>query len=281
MKKNETTEKLMKFSEGAVANLTDAALFCTFYGLEVAFCGSPTSSAVWKAAARANKDLKELNYKSIKRAFSYLRRKGLIKTVKEKTYYIPKITKAGLIRLNSLFPIYDEERVWDGKFYMVTYDIPITKNKDRNILREYLKKLGAAALQDSTYISPYNMRETLYGFIEDRGLHGQILISELDKNGSIGDETFEEVIERVYGLRKLNSEYKDFIKEYKNIGNVSSSRIAFHFMSILQDDPQLPFEILPEWWVGDDAYKLFKSKVKNIGNSLEEAFKILEEKGLS
>jgi len=276
MKKKEMTNNLLHYSEGVLSSLTDAALFCTFYGLEVAFCGSRSSSAVWKAARNANQDLEEFNYKSIRRSFYYLKRKGLVETVKEKSYYIPKITAAGKKKLESTFAVYDEKRVWDGKFYIVTYDVPTYQNADRDILRNYLKKLGAGPLQDSTYLTPYNIRETIRNFVEERDLSGQVLISELDRNGSIGDESFEEVIERVYELRELNSRYQEFIKDNKNKKGRSRLKIAFQFTSILQDDPQLPFEILPNWWVGDRAYRLFKSVVRRIDEVMIEGLEKLD-----
>ena len=65
-----------------------------------------------------------------------------------------------------------------------------------------------------------------------------------------------ELIDRVYKLSNLNSRYEDFIEKALK-GYCLTSQLKFLYLSILEDDPQLPFQILPEWWLGDKAQEAF------------------------
>lgn len=261
MPKSELKEKVLDLSEGLLPKMTDVVLFCVFYGLELSLAGYGSKNA-WRATTKASKDLKEFNYEIIRRALYQIKKRGLVTYIREETYLKPEITKMGKRRLESLFPVFDEERVWNGKFYLVNYDIPTKKNPDRDTLREHLRKIGCGLMLHSTWIAPYDPRETLRKFIKERGLSGAVIISELGKDGSIGEIPLEEILERVYKLSELNDRYDDFIEKYKNgVGESSKTKMAFEYMSILKDDPQLPFELEPRGFLGFKAYKLFKKLV--------------------
>lgn len=45
--------------------------------------------------------------------------------------------------------------IWDGYWRVVIFDIPENNRQARNLLREYLKKLGFYALQKSVFVHPY------------------------------------------------------------------------------------------------------------------------------
>ncbi len=116
-------------------------------------------------------------------------------------------------------------------------------------------------LQASVWLTPYNPKEVLREFIEERKLAGQVLISDLGEDGSIGEEDLRELVVRVYNLEDLENRYVEFIQKWggkKKLNDSEKTRIYFAFTSILMGDPQLPFELLPEDWAGNNAYKLFR-----------------------
>lgn len=265
MERKELKETILKVSEGMVANLTDFLLAQLFFGFEMAVSGRRSPYAIERAMEKAYfEDLADINYQQIKQTIYNLKKKGLVRYIKREKILLPQITATGKKRLADLFPTYDEKRIWDNRIYLVTYDIPEKKKTDRDILREYLKKIGCGMLQASVWLTPYNPKEALREFIQERGLAGQVLISDLGEDGNIGEEDLKELIVRVYNLNELNSRYFEFIQnwqERKNLNSLEKTKINFALISILIDDPQLPFELLPEEWVGDRAYKLLKSLV--------------------
>ncbi|HBL51905.1 MAG TPA: CRISPR-associated endonuclease Cas2 [Candidatus Blackburnbacteria bacterium] len=249
-----SSSKVFKVTEGFVSTFTDLTLLLIYYGFES--YQARNMKGAEKAAENAWNELSEVNYESIKRALRQLRRKGLIETAKNSLLEPTRITKEGVEKIRSMMPIYRKSRTWDGKFYLVTYDIPTKRNRDRDKLREYLKKIGCGLLQESLWITPYNPTQIIREYIKERGLQGMVLVSQLGKDGSVGEMDVNELIDRVYKLSNLNSRYEDFIEKALK-GYCLTSQLKFLYLSILEDDPQLPFQILPEWWLGDKAQEAF------------------------
>jgi DNA-binding transcriptional regulator PaaX len=258
MGRRKTKLAVEEISKGVLSTATNLVLFALFYGAEYAGGASPTSRGAWRAHDKALEDLASLDLSTAKNAFNNLRAQGLIETVKGKRIE-HKITAAGKRKLEEALPVYDEERAWDGKIYLITYDVPEKQKSDREVLRDFLlKRLGCAMLQKSVWLTVYNPAGVLRGFIEERGLAGFVLVSSLGKDGSVGQKSVRGLVSDVYDLKRLNDDYKAFIWEYDGKKDLNRSAAIFEFLSILQRDPQLPFELLPRDWKGGEAYSLFK-----------------------
>ena len=250
----------LKISEGLVTNIADLVLFqLLFLGASTGKSASP--SDIWRAYNEASDAWAELDYGAFKRAFQRLRRKGFVETVKEVAYFKPQITKEGYQRLRELLPTYKKKRTWDKRIYLITYDIAEERRDDRDLLRETLKKIGCAYLQNSVWLTPYNPKGILETFAKEKGLHGAIIVSDTGTDGAVGDRSLKELIREVYNLDELNFQYKDFLREFSHSRKkASSDTIAARYLSILKDDPQLPFELLPPDWCGDEAYELYEER---------------------
>ena len=244
---------IRKVSEGVLEKAVDVTLVSIFYGFEFGFTGGKGE----KAGVEAFKSLEDFNYQTIRRSFIYLRQKGFIQSVKEELT-LPKITTEGKKRLESLIPRYDEKRTWDGRIYLIIYDLPIERNNERSYLRDFLKKIGCGMLQQSVWLTPYNPTKLIQEFVEERNLgEDLILVSSLGKGKTIGDWSLKELIEKVFNVQELNERYKKFIFKVEK-GDLLRTQLIFTFLSILKDDPQLPFKLLPEDWIGERAYHLFQ-----------------------
>jgi phenylacetic acid degradation operon negative regulatory protein len=244
--------KVLKISEGILETVVDVVL------LEMAYVGiaaTTFSRNTWEPAVKADRFLEEINYQTIKRAIEEARKKGWLKRTGRRRVW-PEITVEGKKRLNSLVPQYDEKRIWDHRLYLVTYDIPETRKNDRELLREYLKRIGAGMIQESVWLTPYNPREVLREFIEERKLRGAIIISDVGKDGSIGEEDIKDLVIRVYRLNEINKKYQEFLEKFDD-SQAKLWEVAFSYWAILKNDPQLPFELLPSDWLGEKAQQLF------------------------
>ena len=60
----------------------------------------------------------------------------------------------------------NKKRKWDGKWYVVMYDIPEKKRKLREILLARLKALGFIELQQSVFVYPHDCRNEIEFVIE-------------------------------------------------------------------------------------------------------------------
>lgn len=259
MRKKELKEISLKLSEGLLRTITDTVLF-TFY-LSMSSFGKPgTSRGTHRAFEEAEEALSEINYQTIKRAIFQLRKKGFVRYKRRYSQETLDITKEGIARLKELVPSYKSKRTWDGHVYLITYDIPEKQRYKREILRFFIIRLGGVKLQESVFLIPYNPRMSLKSFIEERNLRGVVIISDLGQDATIGEEDLKTLIGRLYHLNALNERYKEFIHTYKIERNSQFGDAATKYLSILRDDPQLPFELLSDDWRGDEAYKLFKRK---------------------
>lgn len=262
MKREKIKEKVYDLSCGVLATAIDAVLFSLLYMGELSTAGY-SSPGVARAADDAFEKLMAagIDKETIKRAIYKATHKGLIRRQRKKDRTFWEITKEGKKRLNNLTPQYDEERVWDRRIYLIAYDIPEKRHQDRNLFRKFLKRIGCGMLQASVWLTPYNPKGTLKEFIKEKRLSGAVIVSDIGQDGSVGEEDLDDLIERVYHLGQLNNRYENFIYEVRN-KNLDKKQIAFKFLSILADDPQLPFELLPYDWQGKKAYELYKEKCK-------------------
>lgn len=247
-----------KFCEGIVERAVDMVLLTIYFNMEFP---SNVRNKRGMIEEKVQEDLEEFNYQTFKRACNRLKQKGFIQLIKEADT-LPKITEAGEKRVKRLIPFYDKKRIWDGRIYLVTYDLPVKKNKERDCLRIFLKRIGCGMLQQSIWVTPYNPTILLKEFIEEHDLLEElVLVSSVERNGAIGGMTFSELIEKVYDLSSINEKYKVFIKEAENNKETRKKSLIFQFLSILRVDPQLPFELLPGDWAGREAYRLFKGLI--------------------
>ncbi|MBI4066757.1 hypothetical protein HY407_00080 [Candidatus Gottesmanbacteria bacterium] len=254
-------EKIGKMTEGVLAEATDMTLWLFAY---FAAGSMNFSRNTWRNRIAADDFISKINYETIKNSLENLRRKGYIKRNGRKKAW-PEITLQGRKRLESILPEYDEKRIWDGKIYLLTYDIPEKRKQDREILRRYARKLGMGMLLESVWITPYNPHEILAEYISKKHLAGVIIVADIGKDGAIGDEDLRSLVGRVYNLDRLNDLYGEYIKNITSGDGMNSLQKQFGFLSILSSDPQLPWDLLPDDWQGDKAYKLYK---ENLNKSL-------------
>lgn len=258
MRKKLVAEKLLQATEGLVATATDLILFLTIlpFSLPGAYTHGQVARRVENVTSLISEDL---NYRTIKNTVRKLIAAGLVAKKTKRNALDIAITKLGRERMNAIIPTYQEDRPWDGHLYLVSYDIPAKPNHKRDLLREHLRRIGAVLLQESLWLTPYNPRDLVNDFAIEKEIGGAILVSKLGTDGAIGDETLLDLIARVYMLDALDRRYAEFIEIYSDIKIVNSFKVTVDYLSILKDDPQLPFSLLPEKFSGEKAYRLYHS----------------------
>jgi len=211
-------------------------------------------TAIWRAVEQSSRDI-GISKDSLKYAFWKAKNLGLLQRRRVRSKYFWKLTDEGTKRLESKLPEYQTERPWDGKLYLVTYDIPEKKRYHRNKLRDYLITIGARQFQQSIYLILWDPTQALRSFIRAHNLKGLVIISDTGTDGTIGDVDLDSLVWNVFRLEDLNERYKSFLEQAEQ--PEQHSRLAFHYLSILKDDPQLPFQLLGPTWLGDKAYRRY------------------------
>lgn len=256
------SRQVLSLAEGLFAHTVDFSLWLVAYTNSLSV-PQRTGGQLWRAQLNADEFIGQVNYEVIKQALKTAKRHCFI-TKTRKRHAWPEMTAEGKRRLAAVIPDYDEQRVWDGTMHLATYDIPETRSKDRGLLRSCLKRIGCGRLQDSVWITPYNPIDTLRSFIEDHDLRGTIIVSAIGRDGSIGEEDISTLVAKVYHLEALNERYEEYLSEAKHA--LSDQWLLIKYFSILQDDPQLPFPLLPSWWKGKEAYERVRSQLRKVSN---------------
>lgn len=205
------------------------------------------------------------------------------KIIKNNKTYL-RLTSTGQEKTKRDFPFtLLQNKKWDGKWRVVIFDIEEKERKNRDFLRVKLKELGFGMIQKSVWISPYNFAVDFREFIKSFGLADQVFVIEVSQllAGNI-----KNLVDKIWSLEKLNDEYKkifytatklhDRMKQLKaerkeekrknseidNINNDNAQseikKIRQEYFEVLQKDPCLPKELLPEDWYGEKVKKLLK-----------------------
>ncbi len=232
-------------------------LFIWHIALVGASIGKQGSRGVYQAFSEADNFLKKVNHHSLAVVWYQLKKKKLISFKKRKKLYSPVITRFAQKRLEQIIPIYHQKRPWDGKIYLITYDIPEKAHTKRSKLRRFLQGLNCRKMQESVWLSPYNIRELLNEFIAINSIPGFIIISDIGKDGGVGETTAGDLMRKLYNLDELNKKYHQFINHVTK-KNKPLRELIFEYLAILKEDPQLPFELLPSRFLGHQAHLIYK-----------------------
>lgn len=262
MRRQKLRESIEDFSFGVISTTVNLALSLAVFGSEFLTATSPGS--VWRAA-EASTRAPRIEKDALKGALWRAQNKGLLirKSKRGKEYW--EATEQAKARLRSELPLYFTHRPWDKRVYVILYDIPEEKRQDREQLRQMLRKIGSAPLQQSTYLMLWNPTALLREFISQRGLQGTLIVTDTGTDGSLGEKNLDELIWEVFNLEDLNQRYKTFLQE-STVKTTRLDQLAFLYLSILKDDPQLPFELLPPTWTGDKAHEIFQKIISKQAN---------------
>ncbi len=104
-------------------------------------------------------DWREFDKQRFRNTLNRLKKEKIIEIFHKDNREIIKLTKRGKDRV----PYYLSEEMpeiqqseWDGKWRIVLFDIPNTKNKTRDAFRRKLQEFGFYQLQKSIFVFPYD-----------------------------------------------------------------------------------------------------------------------------
>ncbi len=127
---------------------------------------------------------KRFNIPYLKRTLERLEKQKLVEIDEEKGVQIIKITEAGRQRilrfaLNEL--VVEKPKYWDGKWYLVSYDVPEDFKFKRMILNEYLRAWGFYPLHQSVFLHAYPCEEQVEFLREYLGVGKYVRIFTVTK----------------------------------------------------------------------------------------------------
>lgn len=239
-------------SFGWLGTLTDVSLVSLYLLVAGGSAYPGNINRIYSTAGKLFSSLQAKRWqKSLQKSLSNLASAGMVEN--------QRITNKGFARLKDLIPKYIEDRQWNGWLYLTLYDIPENLKRSRQKLRKQLEVLSYGMLQESAWVSFDDPEPFIEDIIEMNELEDFVLILKTKPVGRARKNLIP-ILATAYGLKNLNLRYEVFL-DLVTQNQKSVEELALRFLSILKDDPQLPFRLLPENWLGNKAHQIYLKKV--------------------
>ena len=182
--------------------------------------------------------------KYLKAALKRIAKNGSLKFGKDQNRL--QLTKLGWDKLREKFPLIKfQNKRWDGLWRLVVFDISEKDRRLRSMLRRNLVKTGFGQLQKSMYISPHDVAEKIYQFLNTHGLENEVYVLT---SRQLYIKDFGQLARKIWPVDKLNRRYKLLMRRKNN-----HRAWLTDYLDIVVDDPFLPKDLLPKPWYGFKA----------------------------
>lgn len=136
----------------------------------------------------------------VKQSLKRLQKRKLLSLEKYGNEVVVKILEKGKTEvlkysLTQLFEHKKKNKNWNGKWFLVFFDVPEDERKKRDYLRNFLSTIGFFQYQKSVYVYPYECKKeiALIKQIVEGGKYMQYIVAQEIDN--------EEKIKRVFALK--------------------------------------------------------------------------------
>lgn len=192
-----------------------------------------------------------------------LKEEMIVKGEKENQY---QLTEKGFQLLCLEFPFFRFlKEKWDGKWRVISYEIPEKKREIRDRLRREMQGWGLGPWHRSFWLTPHPIITNLKTLTAQK--EEERYIQAFESDHVYGDR--ELLIEKVWGKANLDRQYRELFKKWHDILSGSEEKldkfkkIVSFYIDILRQDPGLPKELLGESWIGFEGWNIFK-EIKSI-----------------
>ena len=177
-----------------------------------------------------------------------------------------QLTDKGFSELCLEFPFFRFlKEKWDGKWRIISYEIPEKKREIRDRLRREMQGWGPGPWHRSFWLTPHPILPTLKALTSQKEEERYIQAFEADH--TFGDREF--LIEKVWGKSNLDKSYRELFKKWHEILSSGDEKVEKlkkvigEYINLLRQDPGLPKELIGESWIGFEGWNIFK-EIKSI-----------------
>lgn len=99
--------------------------------------------------------------KHLRQSFKRLVVSGIVERKQNKFLVTPR----GALFFLRRKPIQQIKKRWDGKWRLISFDVPVRDDRKRALLREFLKEFGFLQLQKSVWVCPNYLTEQFWKLV--------------------------------------------------------------------------------------------------------------------
>jgi phenylacetic acid degradation operon negative regulatory protein len=181
-------------------------------------------------------------------------------------YY--RLTEKGFNQLCLEFPFFRFLKyTWDGKWRILSYEIPEKKRELRDKLRREVAGWGLGPWHRSFWLTPHPIIENLKTLVSQK--EEEQYIQAFEAEHVFGNK--EILIEKVWQKSLLDKRYRELFKKWHEILSANQENSANlevklekyaavinEYVNILRNDPGLPSDLIGSNWIGFEAYNIYK-----------------------
>ncbi len=207
-----------------------------------------------------------LNQKTKSTLTAMIREGVILKTSQDEPAHVYCLTEKGVDSLVLHFPFFRFlRREWDGKWRILSYEIPEQRRELRDRLRREVAGWGLGPWHRSFWVTPHPIIENLKQLVT--GKEEEKYVQAFESDHSFGDEGV--LIEKVWGTTMLDKKYRELFKQWHVTLSQDQEkteklkRVVGDYVAILRQDPGLPKKLMGDNWIGFEAFNIFK-EIRNI-----------------
>lgn len=262
MRRKRTAEALLRLTSGLINTTEIFVLFVL--SLAVPLPGITSKGSISENTQDIKNILESITLHTIKKTLYNLTFHGLIRRVHHADGGQFDITESGIQKLSKFLPKFYFERKWDGHVYLIYYYLDPKDSGKRERVREFLKSLGCIQIHGGVWLHPYDKTFQITTFMKTHIIPGNIFVSKLHQEGTVGGSSLQDLVRNFFLSKNIGERYEKYIERYAMKHNSNRYRVAIDYLSILQDDPQLPFPLEPINFPAKKALAIFQSATRSV-----------------
>lgn len=218
-----------------------------------------------------------LSQQAVRSTVSRMTRRELLRIDRNgsRSYYSLTNKSARMIEEGAtrIFQFHSPRNPWDRQWHLVTYSVPESERESRDRLRQELSWMGFGMLTSALWISPHDYCAELEQLAERLNVRSRVEIFTARHDGFADEAT---IVSRCWNLPAINARYTAFIDKYRPAyeehcrvldqgGDLEASQYFVRRFNLIHEyrrfpyiDPELPPELLPSDWRGEEAAALFR-----------------------
>ncbi|MGI9613070.1 MAG: PaaX family transcriptional regulator C-terminal domain-containing protein [Acidimicrobiales bacterium] len=162
--------------------------------------------------------------------------------------------------------------VWDGRWNLVSFEIPEDKRPARDALRNRITELLGAPVGGALYVSPHPWKPWIDAIATANNVADRVTTITATQLHHRGLTEPAAVARSLWPIDELAADYKAFVARWEQQpaapDQVTTVRLAFQasteIEALLRRDPLLPDKILPDDFAGQSARKLYLEVMANL-----------------
>jgi phenylacetic acid degradation operon negative regulatory protein len=158
---------------------------------------------------------------------------------------------------------------WDGRWYLLAYDVPEKQRGYRDGLRAFIVRLKLGCLQKSLWITPRDIRPEYDDLMQgtEAGTY-----SHLFEARTVLGRRPEELVDQAWDFDALDKAQADYCRETalalrrvedRKTDGATRVRLAraemLAYLSAMCDDPLLPRDLWPHGYRGEEAWRMHQA----------------------